>query len=120
MAKPIVVVASKTGTTAMALQSFSPIKMKDYTLGAFILAFPSYGSPRTGGYVPKNVQNFLDFNSHNLVGVVGVGNRTFGSDFCRGAYEVAEHYDVPIITNIDVVPTKDDVDCITEFLKEYE
>lgn len=92
-------------TTRRAVEKHGAIPLHQYNGGRFVLAFPTYGAPRTGGFIPPAVQSFLQDHGDNLAGVIGVGNTTFGSDFCKGATMVAEEYSVPLLLKIDVVPT---------------
>ena len=50
------------------------------------------------------------------MGVIGVGNRNFGADFCRAAYEINQNYGIPIVTTVDMVPTDQEIGDITNVL----
>lgn len=112
-----VVYHSATGVTKRVAQRFGGVPLDQYTEGAFVLFVPSYGAPITGQFVPKPVKKFLQEHSEDLVAVVGLGNRTFGADFCRGAKLVAERYNVPLLRCVDLVPTSEDEKVITTFLE---
>ena len=81
---------------------------------------PTYGSPRSGGYVPSAVQKFLEENSEYLDGVIGVGNSTFGPDFCKGARIVSGAYKTPLIMEIDVVPSAEQAERLTQLASFYK
>lgn len=110
---------SATGVTERIARPLGGIHLDHYDEEQeFVLLFPSYGSPRTGGYVPTAVKKFLTKHSERLVAVAGVGNLTFGSDFCLGARFVAHHYSVPLIATIDMVPSYVDINAIEEAIQK--
>lgn len=96
------------------------IELEDYTGGEYILIVPSYGSPRTNNFVPNQVKRFLAENSAQLVGVVGVGNTTFGPLFCLGAIRVSERFNVPLIATIDVSINGEQSEAIREALHDSQ
>ena len=101
------------GVTLRLAEEYDGIPLTEYEAGPYLLAVPSYGSPRTGGYVPGAVLRFLAEHRPGCLGVIGVGNRNFGSDFCRAAYEINRDYGIPIITCVDMVPTPEEKNQIT-------
>lgn len=108
------------GTTRRAVERYGAIPLEEYEDGPFVLAFPSYGAPRTGGYVPPAVAAFVRESGPLMVGIVGVGNTTFGPDFCRGADILACEYGVPVLTKIDVVPTTSQRELIRSTLMDND
>lgn len=120
--KPVVVVISPGGTTMRTIsynESFITITNGDYEDGPYFLAFPSYGSPRTGGYVPSEVYRFLDDNPAPA-GIIGVGNRTFGEDFCKGADLMGYALQIPVVSRVDVALTLENQDEILAAWEEVE
>lgn len=118
MSKPTVVLYySGTGITQRAAQPVGgqPIDQYDGE-SPYLLFVPSYGAPKTGNYIPPAVQRFLTTYGNNIVGVVGIGNLTFGEDYCKAATEISLYYRVPIIARIDLVPTPNDYKAINQFL----
>lgn len=109
---------SVTGVTQRIAEQLGGIPLADYDGGDYILVFPSYGSPRTGGYVPPVVKRFLAEHSERLSGVIGVGNIIFGSDFCLGALQAADRFSVPLLTKIDMVPSTEQLQLIREELEK--
>lgn len=110
---------SATGVTQRIAEKLGGIPLEEYAgEREFVLIFPSYGSPRTGGYVPPAVKKFLAEHSDRLTAVVGVGNLTFGSDFCLGAVRAARRFRVPLLARIDMTPTLDDLRVIRMFLRK--
>ena len=104
---------SASGVTRRLAEEYDGIPLTEYEAGPYLLAVPSYGSPRTGGYVPGAVLRFLAEHRPGCLGVIGVGNRNFGSDFCRAAYEINRDYGIPIIACVDMVPTPEEKKQIT-------
>lgn len=100
---------SSTGVTRRVAEPLGGIEIAEYTGGSFILVVPSYGAPRTGQHVPRPVKKFLAENADQMVAVVGVGNTVFGPEFCLGAKKVSERFQVPLIAQIDVVATPEDL-----------
>lgn len=107
---------SQTGVTQRVVKPLGGVPLEEYSGGPCLIAIPSYGSPRTGNYVPARIREFLKNNHENIIGIIGVGNRTFGSEFCLGAYRAARKLGVPVVAAVDMVPTRDDIDKIQDFL----
>lgn len=98
---------SRTGLTGEVAERYNGTSIDNYDgESEYVLLFPTWGSARTGNYVPKPVTEFLSEHGHRLRAVIGLGNMNFGRDFCRGALEVSKTYNVPCLTEIDVVPTQ--------------
>lgn len=108
---------SVTGVTRRAAEKFGGKPITEYDgESEYVLMLPSYGSPRSGEHVPKPVRVFLQEHSGRMVGVIGIGNRTFGSEFCMGAIYTAKDHNVPLVTTIDMVPSLEDNNKIKEAL----
>lgn len=90
--------------------------MDEYQGGPFVLMFPSYGAPRTGGHIPPAVEQFVAEACPEIEGVIGVGNITFGSEFCYGAILLSRFYNTPLLAKIDMVPTGDQLWAIEDYL----
>lgn len=100
----IVYWSGASGTTRRIVEPYGGVNLRDYTGGRFVIVFPSYGAPRTGGYIPPAVQRFLEHHHDQCEGVIGVGNTTFGADYCKGALIASEEYSIPLLGRIDLVP----------------
>lgn len=99
---------SGSGITKRTAEKYGGVPLEQYVPELpYTLMIPTYGSPRTGGGVPGPVIQFLSLHGHCMTGVIGVGNTTFGEDFCFGAKDVAAAFDVPLHMMIDLVPTKE-------------
>lgn len=107
---------SSTGITRRAAERLGGTSIEHYYGGPYVLMVPSYGAPRTGGHVPPAVKKFLAEHGDELVGVVGMGNTTFGPDYCLGARKIAARWEVPLIEKIDLVATGDQEERIKQFL----
>lgn len=114
-----VVYWSSTGITRRLAEEFGGIPLDEYTGGDYLLVIPSYGAPRTGNHVPPRVKRFLREHGDGLVAVVGVGNTTFGSEFCLGARKVADRWGVPLLATVDVVATAEETAVVHEFLRSH-
>lgn len=104
--EPLVYYWSATGNTEAVALSLDA-ETRKITPGAqaeqpYILMAPSYGSPRTKGHTPKAVKDFLKHNHQLMVGVIGVGNIAFGTDYCASAYSISAKFQVPIIYTLDM------------------
>lgn len=112
-----VVYWSSTGITRRLAERFDGVSLDEYEGGDFVLVFPSYGAPRTGNHVPPRVKRFLREHGDGLRAVVGVGNRTFGPEFCLGARKVADRWGVPLLAAVDVVPTAEETAVVEAFIR---
>lgn len=111
---------SGSGVTKRIAEKYGGIPLDKYLPGVpFTLIMPSYGSPRTGGYVPPAVVEFLGMHGHNMEAVIGVGNTTFGEDFCYGAKMINWEYRIPLVMMIDMVPTTEQAALLEEIKEKY-
>lgn len=85
----------------------------------YVLVFPTYGGGYLNGAVPKPVIRFLndETNRGHLKGVVGCGNTNFGDAYCLGSYVVAKKCDVPVIRNVEIMGTPEDVRFLSTYLE---
>ena len=114
----VLVYHSSTGVAKRVAEPLGGIPLAEYDgESEYILLFPSYGAPRTGGYVPHKVLHFLEEHSDNMIAVVGLGNITFGKDFCFGAKMVSDHFGVPLLAKIDMVIAESDRKIIQRHLE---
>ena len=107
---------SASGVSRRLAERFTHESVSSYEGGPYLLAVPSYGSPRTGNYVPLAVSRFLAAHRPEGKGGIGVGNRNFGSDFCKAAYEINRTYGIPIVATIDMVANNEEITKITRAL----
>ena len=104
----MIVYWSGSGVTENTARKHSGVRLDEYDgASEYTLMIPSYGSPRTGGHIPPPIMQFLGQHGHRMTGVIGVGNTVFGDEFCQAAKDVAFAFDVPVLSMIDLVPTKE-------------
>lgn len=117
----MIVYWSGSGITKRVAKKYGGVHLNDYVPDQpFTLMVPTYGSPRTGGGIPDVVLQFLSLHGHNLEAVIGVGNTTFGEDFCFGAKEIATAFEVPLAMMIDIVPTREQEVSLLKIKEQYE
>ena len=85
----------------------------------YILMTPSYGSPRTKGYTPRQVKDFLRDNHTFMVGVIGAGNTNFGADYCKAAHNISQKFNVPLLWRIDLRGNVEDIHTIDKGITEH-
>ena len=85
----------------------------------YILMTPSYGSPRTGGYTPKPVIEFLKRNHEHMVGVLASGNTNFGADYCKAGHNISKRFGVPLLWRIDLRGSVEDIHIIDDGIREH-
>ena len=121
--EPIIYWWSSTtgGTRSVARRLNTPTAHIDQydTERPYILMVPSYGSPRTGGYIPKQVQHFLDKHGDSIVGVIGTGNLCFQEDYCKAAHLIARRHNVPVLWRIDLRGDDRDIQSIDHGVKQH-
>ncbi|UBI09999.1 class Ib ribonucleoside-diphosphate reductase assembly flavoprotein NrdI [Corynebacterium coyleae] len=117
----MIVYWSGSGVTERIAKKYGGVHLNDYVPETrYTLIVPTYGSPRTGGGVPDAILQFLSLHGHCMDGVIGVGNTTFGEDFCFGAKDIATAFDVPLVTMIDMVPTREQAYTLNKIKEQYE
>lgn len=87
---------------------------------AYILITPTYGGGDGRGAVPKQVIRFLNDpeNRRHLRGVIGTGNRNFGTAYGLAADVIAHKCQVPVLAKVEVFGTPDEIQHIIRILKE--
>lgn len=77
----------------------------------YILVLPSYSNKLTNIAIPKQVINFLKILSNRffLRGVIGSGNKNFGSDFCIASTFISKKYHVPMLYKFELLGSPTDV-----------
>lgn len=117
----MIVYWSGSGITERVAKKVGGVPLDQYVPEQpFTLVVPTYGSPRTGGYIPNLVVQFLNMHGHCMEAVIGVGNTTFGEDFCYGAKAIASAFDVPLAMMIDIVPTVEQEVSLQKIKEKYE
>ncbi|AXC50366.1 class Ib ribonucleoside-diphosphate reductase assembly flavoprotein NrdI [Paracoccus suum] len=87
--------------------------------GPYVLICPTYGDGEGRGAVPKPVIQFLNDpqNRIRLAGVIGAGNRSFGSSFAQAADVIAEKCKVPLLYKFELAGTETDLARVDAGLK---
>lgn len=86
----------------------------------YVLLTPSYGSGKQTNTVPKQVIKFLNIKSNRDLcrGVIGSGNKSYGSRYCSASYQVSDKLHVPVLFTYELLATPDEIKTIKELLKE--
>ena len=72
------------------------------------------------GRVPDTTTEFLTTNHQYLKGVATSGNKNFGTYYAVAADEIANEYEVPIISKFELAGTPTDVNLFMEGLSQIE
>lgn len=124
MSEPLIVYWSSNSGATKALANKLEVKTLSIEQARgladvpFILLTPTYDQPK-GGHTPPQVTQWLQTNAHNLVGVIGTGNRTFGTHYCQAAKHIAQEHAVPLLTTVELMGTPDDIHRINEGITQH-
>lgn len=66
------------------------------------------------GEVPERVQKFLIQNHQYIKGVIGSGNKNWGSNYCGSAETISKQYGVPLIHKFELSGSQKDVEKIKQ------
>lgn len=90
--------------------------------GDFVLCVPTYGGGSERTAIPRQVKQFLNVpeNRKHLVGVIGFGNTNFGEHYCKAARLISKKTGVPLIAQVEIFGTPEDVERVNERLREYD
>ncbi len=77
----------------------------------YVLITPTYGNSRGDNAVPAPVDQFLSYECHwrNLRGVIGSGNKNFGSNFGRAAHVISRQHRIPILHKFELFGMPSDI-----------
>lgn len=78
----------------------------------FILLCPTYEAGA------EHVDDFLDDHAHSCRGIIGLGNRNFGPDFCHLAKRYATTYQLPLLYTLEFSGTAEDVETVKGMLQD--
>ena len=87
----------------------------DYT----VLMTPTFEQPRLDDYIPRPVRTWLGRNGQWVIGVIGIGNRNFGSDYCRAAHDIADALHVPVLYRCELMGTPADIAAIDTGIRQH-
>lgn len=97
-----------------------PIKWDDgeplVVSSQYVLLVPTYGGGSDSHAVPRQVVKFLNIesNRNQMIGVVGLGNTNFGSQYCKAAEIVSAKTDKPLLYRVEISGTDYDVEQVIE------
>lgn len=66
------------------------------------------------GEIPESVKKFLILNHTHLKGVIGSGNKNWGSFYCGSAETISKQYDVPLLHKFELSGSQKDVEKIKQ------
>ena len=122
MSKPLIVYwSSNSGGTRRVAEALSTntVELAEYDgTSPYVLMTPTYDQPR-GGFIPKPVQQFLEEYAHLMVGVIGLGNRSFGDKFCMGAHDISKQFNVPVLWRIEIMGSQEDLTVVDSGMREH-
>lgn len=88
----------------------SPIGHSPECLEAFVLIIPTYNDAF------DFVEDFLIDNITFCRGIIGIGNRNFGTDFCREARELSLKHQLPLLYELEFSGTAEDINIVKGML----
>lgn len=94
------------------------VRVQDYASGPYILITPTYADAHGNHPVPKPVIHFLNHHRHNMAGVIGAGNRNFGSLFALAGRVVSHKTGQPLLHRIELAGTDEDVEIVRKLHAE--
>ncbi len=80
----------------------------------YILVTPTYADHTGAHAVPKPVIRFLNSYRHLMVGVIGCGNRNFGSMFGLASDVISHKTGKPVLHRLELSGTDEDVRKVRE------
>ena len=87
----------------------------------FVLICPTFADGEGRGAVPKQVIRFLNDPARRslLRGVIGAGNRNFGSTYALAARVIAAKCNVPVLYSFELAGTDTDIDRVRAGLEKF-
>lgn len=80
---------------------------------SFVLITPTYNI----GQIPKPVNKFLEEHGSNMLGVIGTGNKNWGSTYGLASDKIASMYDVPLLHKLELGGSKEDVKIVDNIIQ---
>lgn len=94
-----------------AIVELSPVGQSPLLSEPFILILPTYNDSI------DFVEDFLVENQTFCRGIIGIGNRNFGTDFCREARELSQEYHLPLLYELEFNGTEADINTVKGILR---
>ncbi|MDG3141636.1 class Ib ribonucleoside-diphosphate reductase assembly flavoprotein NrdI [Streptococcus suis] len=100
----------KLGITSDDCLELSPVGHTPRCSKPFVLIIPTYNEAF------DFVEDFLIENAKHCHGIIGIGNRNFGTDFCREAKELSLKYQLPLLYELEFSGTSEDINRVKGIL----
>lgn len=106
-----IVYHSLTGNTERFLQKVSYDKLLKLETGQEIVDYKFILSTYTtkSGEVPSIISLFMNNNHNNCIGMLGNGNKNWGSNYCKAVDILSNLYNIPILLKYEMSGTYEDV-----------
>lgn len=96
----------------MARLDIPSCRVNYYVSGPYILATPTFADGLGNHAIPKPVAAFLKLHHKQMIGVIGFGNRNFGSFYCLGARVISHKAGVPLLHKIELSGNDSDIEMV--------
>jgi protein involved in ribonucleotide reduction len=117
----LIVYASKTGnierfvkktgiTSVLKIIDGSEIISEDFILLTYTTGI---------GEVPTEVSTFMKNNFSKCKGLIGSGNKNWGSSFCNAVTLLHSQYNIPILMRFEMSGNKHDIEKFLSFYKKF-
>lgn len=96
------------------------LQHKHFSQNPLILICPTYADGEGKHSVPKHVIQFLNIeqNRKNLLGVIGSGNKNFGTMFALAAEVISHKCQVPILHKFELAGSDSDIEKISTIITQ--
>lgn len=69
------------------------------------------------GKAPKEAIEFAKINADNIVGIIGFGDKMWGSQrYCRGAKDISATFNIPYLRSIERTGLQEDIDYVNDLI----
>ncbi|MGL5042830.1 MAG: class Ib ribonucleoside-diphosphate reductase assembly flavoprotein NrdI [Culicoidibacterales bacterium] len=113
---------SKTGNIKRFVGKLSVENTQQILTGTELIAEKSiFITYTTGiGEIPKEADLFVKNNAAFIFGIVGSGNRNWGSAYCIAADKLSNRYGIPVLMKFEMSGRSADVKQLMERIDEFE
>lgn len=70
------------------------------------------------GQIPNIIKKFMINNHKNCVGLIGSGNKNWGSLYCNATKLLKDEYDINILMNFELSGIQENIDKFNEIINE--
>lgn len=85
----------------------------DHIQDRFILVTPTYNI----GQIPEEVKEFLEEHGKKMIGVIGIGNKSWGKTYGVASNKIAGMYDVPLLHKLEMSGNKKDIEIVENIIE---